>query len=186
MNIAMKRRRFLQTAGGAAGLVLPATFRRAFGSAQVFQTPLAGKDIPRYVDPMPTFAGNRVTGSSITVSMEEFQQKVLPAVVYAPLAPPFNVGTYVWGYKVGARPHQFPGFTIEAKRGISTVVTYVNNLPNPPVLQKYLTVDQTIHFADPLMQMGSFAPYAGPPPLVAHLHGAEVPSEFDGHPDAWF
>lgn len=128
---------------------------------------------------MTTFTGDlsRVTGSSITVSMEEFQQQVLPSSFPK---------TIVWGYKVGNRPHLYPGVTIEAQRGISTIVTYVNNLPNPPVLQKYLTVDQSIHFADPLGQMGSFAPYAGPPPLVTHLHGAEVPSEFDGQPDAWF
>jgi FtsP/CotA-like multicopper oxidase with cupredoxin domain len=36
------------------------------------------------------------------------------------------------------------------------------------------------------MQMGSLDPYAGPPPIVTHLHGAEVPSEFDGGPDQWF
>jgi spore coat protein A len=29
-------------------------------------------------------------------------------------------------------------------------------------------------------------PYAGPVPTVPHLHGAEVQSGFDGHPDAWF
>jgi FtsP/CotA-like multicopper oxidase with cupredoxin domain len=29
-------------------------------------------------------------------------------------------------------------------------------------------------------------PYAGPVPTVPHLHGAEVLSAFDGHPDAWF
>ncbi|HLK39936.1 MAG TPA: multicopper oxidase domain-containing protein [Polyangiaceae bacterium] len=29
-------------------------------------------------------------------------------------------------------------------------------------------------------------PYAGPVPTVPHLHGAEVLSAYDGHPDAWF
>ena len=29
-------------------------------------------------------------------------------------------------------------------------------------------------------------PYAGPIPTVVHLHGAEVLSQYDGHPDAWF
>jgi spore coat protein A, manganese oxidase len=58
-------------------------------------------------------------------------------------------------------PH-FPGFTIEAQRGTPTIVTYNNDLPLAPVLQQYLTVDQTLHWADPLEQMGSVAPYAGP------------------------
>ena len=30
------------------------------------------------------------------------------------------------------------------------------------------------------------APYAGPVPTVPHLHGAEVLSAYDGHPDSWF
>jgi spore coat protein A, manganese oxidase len=47
-------------------------------------------------------------------------------------------------------------------------------------------MDQTIHWADPLSEMGSLSPYSGPPPLVTHLHGGEVPSIFDGHPEAWF
>jgi spore coat protein A, manganese oxidase len=34
--------------------------------------------------------------------------------------------------------------------------------------------------------MGSFSPYAGPPPIVTHLHGGEVPSAFDGNPESWF
>jgi FtsP/CotA-like multicopper oxidase with cupredoxin domain len=29
-------------------------------------------------------------------------------------------------------------------------------------------------------------PYSGVVPVVPHLHGAEVPSAFDGHPDSWF
>src|SRR5439155_21601768 len=46
--------------------------------------------------------------------------------------------------------------------------------------------DQTIHWADPLRQMGSVSPYTGPIPTVVHLHGAEDPSAFDGAPEAWF
>jgi spore coat protein A, manganese oxidase len=79
-----------------------------------------------------------------------------------------------------------PGYTIEAQSGTPTTVTYNNDLPPIPFLQKYLTVDQTLHWADPLEQMGSVDPYAGAPPVVTHLHGAEVPSAFDGAPDAWF
>ncbi len=120
------------------------------------------------------------------MSLSEFQQQVLPATIYSALPAPFDGGTFCWGYAVGdARPH-FPGFTIEAQRGTPTTVTYNNDLPLVPCLQKYLTVDQTLHWADPLEQMGSVAPYAGPPPVVTHLHGAEVPSAFDGAPDAWF
>jgi FtsP/CotA-like multicopper oxidase with cupredoxin domain len=155
-------------------------------SAQISQTALAGADIPKYVDPLPTFTGARISAADIRVSITEFQQPVLPATVYEALPSPFNGGTFVWGYKVGAAPPHFPGFTIEAQRGSPTTVTYDNDLPPAPFLQKYLTVDQTLHWADPLEQMGSFAPYGGPPPVVTHLHGAEGPSAYDGAPDAWF
>lgn len=126
-----------------------------------------------------------MSGSSIAVSVSEFQQKVLPASVYQGLAAPFNEGTYVWGFQSGNGAPQYPGATLEAKRGITTRVLYTNNLLTP-VLQKYLTVDQTIHWADPLMQMGSRDPYTGPVPFVPHIHGAEVPSQYDGGPEQWF
>ena len=120
------------------------------------------------------------------MSIAEFQQQVLPASIYEALTELFDQGTYVWGYKVGGAPAHYPGFTIEAQRGTPTTVTYDNDLPLAPLLQQYLSVDQTLHWADPLNQMGSRSPYSGPPPVVTHLHGAEGPSAFDGAPDAWF
>lgn len=86
----------------------------------------------------------------------------------------------------------------------------------PPLLQPYLTQDLTLKWADPIgisrmngcvqgTENGGVAgtliggtqnaydpngpcavPYAGPVPVSVHLHGGEVPSAFDGHPDAWF
>ena len=155
-------------------------------SFKIGQTLLPGSSIPKYVNPLPVFAGNRVSTVEITVGIKEFQQQILPGSVYASLAPPFNNGTYVWGYKVGRKPPNYPGFTIEAQHGTTTTVTYNNDLPISPFLWQYLTVDQTIHWADPLSEMGSFSPYSGPPPVVTHLHGAAGPSAFDGHPEAWF
>jgi spore coat protein A, manganese oxidase len=206
----MKRRSFLQLSSGAAvvfafddpllrhpaeppilggsricrgdgGRVIKASAKT--GQAQ---TPLPGSSIPKYVDPLPIFAGERVTAADVAVSISEFQQQILPASVYAGLAAPFDKGTFVWGYKVGDRPANYPGFTIETQRSTPTTVTYHNDLPLSPFLQGYLTVDQTVHWADPLAAMGALSPYAGPPPVVTHLHGGEVPSAFDGHPDAWF
>ncbi|HEY7414087.1 MAG TPA: hypothetical protein VH593_02765, partial [Ktedonobacteraceae bacterium] len=161
---------------------------RVFASAQVPQTPLPGASIPKYVDPLPTFVGQRVSGTSLTVRIQEFQQKVLPEEIYAKLPTQYLAGTYLWGYKVDNRPVFYPGFTIEAHRNCPTTVTYVNMLPfpNKSKLEPLLTIDQTIHWADPLKQMGSFEPYKGPIPTVTHLHGAEVPSAFDGGPNQWF
>lgn len=147
---------------------------------------LPGSDIPKYVERLTTFEGARISATDITVSIEEFQQYILPANLYSELPAPFDQGTFVWGYRVGGAPLHYPGFTIEARRGAPTTVSYLNNLPHQPRLQQYLPIDQTLHWADPLGQMGSFSRYVGPPPIVTHLHGGEVPSAFDGHPESWF
>jgi len=170
--------------------VVVVTVMLAAGSAwgqAAGQVMLSPKVIPQFVEPLPHFANHRMTGTSFTASAEEIQQMVLPATFYAALLPPYNAGTYVWGYNVNGVGAHYPGFTVEAARGAPTTALYSNNLPVAgSIVQQYLTVDQTLHWADPLMQMGSLLPYTGPPPIVTHLHGAEVPSEFDGAPDQWF
>jgi FtsP/CotA-like multicopper oxidase with cupredoxin domain len=165
----------------------------------IAQTPLDGASIPKYVDPLPTLSGRRVNGAAaVAVDMVEFQQKVLPASVYASLTGSFKNGTYLWGYKLNANAAGWPALTIESRQNTATTVTYSNSL-NSPVLQKYLTQDLTLHWADPLgttaanhcvngppLDGDCLNPYMGPIPTVPHLHGAEVLSAFDGHPDAWF
>src|SRR5262249_1149068 len=96
----------------------------ANASAQIAQTALPGADIPKYLDPLPTFTGARISASNINVSLTEFQQQILPASIYQALPAPFDGGTFCWGYKVGDAPIHFPGFTIEAQRGTPTTVTY--------------------------------------------------------------
>jgi len=168
----------------------------ATGSFPGSQTALDGAAIPKYVDPVPTFVGARVDASKnrdLVVNNLEFQQKILPENFYSGLGEPYNQGTYVWGYAVNDGQKTFgplyPAFTIEAKRHTPSQVTYVNSLTNT-YLQQHLTVDQTVHWANPLgLAMDSPAAmkrYAGPIPVVTHLHGAEVPSTSDGGPDAWF
>ncbi|MDD5642707.1 MAG: multicopper oxidase [Syntrophales bacterium] len=142
----------------------------------------------------------------MAISYNEFQQKVLPDSFYAGLASTtthsgpgwsftFNpqLGTYVWGYKVGGQPQLYPGFTVEAQKRTATTVTFTNNLgtaTNFPILQRYLTADQTIMFANPLgLANGNpakFDPYSGPQPVVPHLHGGELRSDSDGGPDEWW
>lgn len=173
-------------------------------SVQVSQSPLDGTEIPKFVEPLYTLSDKRVLGIlPVKVDMLEFQQKVLPESVYASLPAPYNQGTYVWGYKVGQRSPHWPGATIESLRHVPTFVNYKNSLtgPNggPTVLSKYLTVDQTIHWADPLgtthangcmngppLNPVCLQPYTGPWPTTVHLHGQEDQSFFDGHPDSWF
>ncbi len=184
------RRQFLRIgAVVSAGTLLPLGAWRALASVTVPQTPLPGASIPQFVEPLTTFVGRRVTSASFGVSMREFQQKILPDSIYSTLAPPFNAGTYVWGYKVDGSPASYPGFTVEARQGAPTYITYSNDLPFPgrTQLEPLLSIDQTIHWAAPHgMSMDSTQPYQGTIPTVVHLHGAEVPSAFDGAPEAWF
>src|SRR5919202_5230633 len=134
---------------------------RALASVGVSQTAVPGKSIPQFVEALPTFVGQRVTSATFTVGMTELQQQLLPASVYANLTDPGSrAGTYVWAYQVAGQPARTPGYTVEAKRGTPTTITYVNNLPVAGKLQPLLTIDQTIHWADPLDQMGSKSPYS--------------------------
>jgi FtsP/CotA-like multicopper oxidase with cupredoxin domain len=168
------------------------------------QPTLAGGDITKFVDDLPTYSGNRVDGKSpVTVDMVEFQEKVLPASFYTNLPAPYNAGTYLWGYKVNGGTPSFPSQTIEATQGMATTVTYTNSLQGanntPLFLQRALVTDLSVHNADPAgltqsnkclslppLPAGCLSIYAPPVPAVVHLHGAEVLSDFDGMPDTWF
>jgi FtsP/CotA-like multicopper oxidase with cupredoxin domain len=168
-------------------------------SVRTPQTPLDGNTVPKFVDQLPTFNGRRVSGTTtVNVNMQEFQQKILPASVYTGLRPPFNNGTFLWGYNLNNGGASYPARTIEAVRGTATRAVYTNSLTNTR-LQSLLSVDQSLHWADPLgttarnncvngppLAAACTQPYAGPIPGVVHLHGAEVLSQFDGHPEAWF
>jgi spore coat protein A len=189
-------------------------------AAQSPQVPLAGSAIPQFAQPLPllqiggpigtgiyTTTGNR----ALKITMCEFDAKVLPPGTFAPGVQP---STRVWGYIVGdtcpATPADtYTGPVLVNQRGSSTDLTFVNALgtvntgaaTDTQVLAYSYSVDQTLHWADPLnhetnmcnhMSMfpafGSTCAqnYAGPIPAVVHLHGGEVPPEIDGGPDAWF
>jgi spore coat protein A len=165
------------------------------------QVPLNPKKIPQFVDPLPHFAGLRVNaraGGNMTVTMKPTQQiavstgtKLAGGTVTAGGA----IGlANLWAYEIlygGTTygPH-WPAFTIEAERNTTGAnalnVTYVNALSDQSYSDVGLIVDQTLHWADPFMEMPLFTPYTGEPPAVVHLHGGEVPPLSDGGPDSWF
>jgi FtsP/CotA-like multicopper oxidase with cupredoxin domain len=172
--------------------------------AQPVQTQMPGASIPKYVEPVPTFAGQRIGGPLLVTTLKETVQKVLPQSVYQALPAPFSQGTEVWGYETtghdsitGAfvtRGPSYPGFTVEAKQNVPTTVIYGNGLRSPK-LQSLLPVDQTLDWADPKglgcdlqanPSMDCLKAYTGPVPMVVHLHGSEVPPAFDGGPEGWF
>jgi spore coat protein A len=184
-------------------------------SDTVPQTALDPTTLPQFVEELPNFAAaGRVDGTKpYTVTMQEFQQMVLPNAFYTGLPAPYNAGTMVFGYgikrgsklyppKASGLPGLYPGFTVVAQRGKKTKATYINHLvpqfsapstffnPFGPSLQNYITWDQSIHWANPYnlemdnpLRMNS---YAGPQPAVVHLHGGEVPSAYDGGPEQWW
>jgi spore coat protein A len=191
LHAATSRRQFLKIGALAGAVALVPIDRslssvsRVLASVQSPQTPLPSASIPKYRTALRTFVGQRVTSTAMTTSLVEFPQHVLPPSLY-PLGVP---GTWLWGFRVDSRPPSWPAFTVEARRGTPTTVNYVNNLPagvGSSHLEKLLTVDQTLHWADPLNAGNSFKPYTGPMPGVVHLHGGEVPSGVDGAPEAWY
>ncbi|NSW90625.1 MAG: multicopper oxidase domain-containing protein [Firmicutes bacterium] len=127
------------------------------------------------------------------VDISEFKQQILPEGFPQ---------TTVWGYgglvkdpETGRIKYSrsSPGATFEAVRGIPVMVKWINKLTGLHLL----AVDPTLHWAnpnnmpmDPPMPWPLFPPgfpkAQKPIPVVTHLHGGEVPSTFDGHPDAWF
>jgi len=166
--------------------------------------------------PPPVFAPENILDNDgnvirqdYVVSVAEFYQQILPTVD-GEGNPTGFAPTKVWGYG-GETMHAItgetlgsvystPGPTCEAIQGIPTQVKWVNNLAdaegNP--LPHLFAVDPTLHWANPNglekpitpVTAPSFPPgfpdVQSPVPIVTHLHGGEVPSASDGHPDAWW
>ncbi len=122
------------------------------------------------------------------IAVRQFAQQILP---------PSLPTTTVWGYGSVTTPGTFnyPSFTIEAKAKRPVRVKWVNGLVDalgnflPPIVP----VDQTIHWANPpggtadRDSVGTVGtPYAGPVPIITHVHGAHVEEDSDGYPEAWY
>jgi spore coat protein A len=123
------------------------------------------------------------------LEMTEHAYPMMPTG-FVPAVGAYN-GTYVWSYLEPGQPAipSYIGPVIIARRGTPTQVKYVNVLGDTTVSQVTAwktSTDQTLHWADPKMEMGALTNYDGPIPAVPHLHGGEVPSVLDGGPDAWF
>lgn len=181
-------------------------------AAQSPQTPIEGSAIPQFIEPLPTLgvAGGSINtlfgNQPLTLTMCEFRAHVLPAGTFAPGQKP---ETWVWGYVPGTTcpstvQDTYVGPVIVNSRGSPTEITFINQLGSAAttnVLAYKYSTDQTLDWADPLNgganacnkaggipAFGSPCAqnYAGPVPVVPHLHGGEVPPMLDGGPDAWF
>jgi bilirubin oxidase len=189
------RRAFVKlgTTGGA-GLYLTSTLGSvARLVAQVPGGTLPPKVIPKFVTPLVIPPAMPLAGSDSSVdyyriAVRQFRQQILPA----PLP-----RTTVWGYGAVDHPATFnyPAFTINATADRATRVTWINQLVDGRgrYLPHLLAVDQTLHWANPpggiagRDDRGADAePYAGPVPIVTHLHGGHTGDESDGFAEAWF
>ena len=163
------------------------------------QTPLSGNSVAKFVDPLPTFNGRRSDGTTTSRSRcRSSSRRCCRTSFYTGLPAPFNERDVPLGLQHQRRGRVVAGAHDRARRGVATTAIYTNSLTNTQ-LQSLLTVDQTIHWADPLgttarnncvngppLAAACEQPYAGPIPAVVHLHGNEVFSQYDGHPDAWW
>jgi len=165
------------------------------------QVPLNPQKIPQFVDPLPHFAGLRLDakfGGNMTITMKPTQQIAVSTgtkLAGGTVTPGGTIGVAnLWAYELDyngtIKPAHWPAFTIEAQRNNPLHVTYVNGLTGQTYANLGLTVDQTLHWANPdnlpMMDPATFSPYLGEPPAVVHLHGGEVPPLSDGGPDSWF
>ena len=165
--------------------------------------------LPVYVPVNVTDDAGNVIRQDYNVRMTESYQQILPLVDSS--GNPTGFGpTKIWGYGGLAKDTvtgQYLGFitgtpgpSFEAIRNLPIRVNWVNNLVDASgaPLSSMLAVDPTLHWANPRMMTMPTMPISAPmfPPgyaeaqspvaTVTHLHGAEVPSAYDGNPDAWF
>src|SRR5512143_3100119 len=199
------RRLFLKLfAMGGVGLFLRGKGMLAF--AQIPGGTLDPNSVDKFVTPllippvMPKAGQARQRGELVDyyeISVKQFNQQILPAGLPA---------TTVWGYGAvktadpgGLLLHNAPSLTIEAVSGTPLRVKWINDLvdANGNYLPHLLPVDPTLHWANPpggirgrdMRPTFTSTPsrYAGPVPLVTHVHGAVgVGDESDGYAEAWY
>jgi spore coat protein A len=156
------RRRFLTSLGsvGTAAFVRPP--HSAGQSDELTPSLLTGVQLEPFVDPLPVPGVLRAkavhSGSQrYRITLSEFRQKL-----HRDLPP-----TVVWGFEGST-----PGPTIEALRGQSVTIDWLNRLP----LRHRLTVDRSLDGA------GKDVPEVR---TTIHLHGGHVSAKNDGYPEDW-
>lgn len=172
--------------------------------------------IPKYVTPLviPPVMKNDGTAHSYDIAVRQFKQQILPGGIWNTLNgrhdnfPP----TTVWSYGPAADPlpdggvaprpnsqFNYPAYTLETLSGTAVDVRWINGLIDAKgnYLPHLLSIDQTAHWANPARECKdgvvrtdcagtSAMPYAGPVPIVTHVHGAHVDGHSDGYPEAWW
>ncbi len=179
--------------------------------------------IPKYVTPLviPPVMNNTGGADDYDVSIRQFQQQILPGGIWNSINGRNDnfPATTVWSYGPSADPapdssalgggagiapaansqFNYPAYTFETLADVPVSVRWTNDLvdDNGNYLPHLVTVDQTLHWANPMMTCldgttrtdckgQSADAYTGPVPMVTHLHGAHVAGHSDGYPEAWW
>jgi len=159
--------------------------------------------VTKYAEPLvkpPAMPGKIKNNQDVyKIAVRQFEQQILPAP---------HPKTKVWSYgsidhpghaeSPGGGSFFYPAFTIEAKYQKRVKVKWINDLVDSKrrYLPHLLPVDPTLHWANP---PGGLAgrdstpiftttpgTYAGPVPMIVHVHGAHASEQFDGYPEAWY
>jgi spore coat protein A len=199
----MSRRRFLQygAAGGAAAFVswrVDARLLAALLGGTLDPATIPMYQLPLVIPPaMPRTSKNRLPKGLARnvdyyeIAIRQFRQQILP---------PGMPMTTVWGHGSVNHPGTFnyPAFTVEAKADRPVRVKWINGLIDASghFLPHLLPVDPTLHWANPpggatgrdSRPFFESTPgrYAGPVPMVTHLHGGHSTEESDGYAEAWY
>ncbi|GAB4172912.1 MAG: multicopper oxidase domain-containing protein [Geothermobacteraceae bacterium] len=195
----------------------------ADGAAPLAGGTLDPLSIPRYVTPLviPPVMNNDGATDSYDIAVRQFKQQILPGGIWNTITGRNDnfPATTVWSYGPASDPEpdssalgggagiapagnsqfNYPAYTIETLADTPVSVRWINDLvdDNGNYLSHLLTVDQTLHWANPMMTcldgstrtdcMGTSGDaYTGPVPIVTHVHGAHVEGHSDGYPEAWW
>ena len=155
----------LGTAGllGKAGLSEASNGALGNAPTQVVDVAQTSPTLEKWVDEVPRPNVLKPDGRKKGKSYYEVDMRQVEQKLHRDLPP-----TTVWGYE-----GQYPGPTIETKRGEDVYVKWRNKLPK----EHLLPVDETLHGTGPDVPDVR---------TVTHLHGANVEPESDGGPEAWF
>jgi spore coat protein A len=155
------------TAGGS--------FEGEFSTCAATECPI----IPTpFVDALPLpAAAVPVSGTAGGVATYDMAMREVQQQLHSELPNP----TTVWGFSDQPSGGGYPGPTIEATSNQTVTVNWINDLRDTSVAgdplrtAHYLPVDTCPHGADDQS-----------PRTVVHVHGAHVPADSDGHPEATF
>jgi FtsP/CotA-like multicopper oxidase with cupredoxin domain len=201
------RRAFLKYTVGGTMLTLFGFDKLTGTSKAIAQLPGGSLDpttIPKYVTPlvippaMPRQAALQHNSIDYyVIAVRQFQQQILPLTDLDGHKLP---ATTVWSYGSVADDGSFhyPAFTVEARVDRPVRVKWINELVDARghFLPHLLPVDPTLHWANPpggptgRDSHPTFdatpGPYAGPVPIVTHLHGGHTREDSDGYAEAWY